>query len=58
MHLTRVENDVLSEISTYMIAHGLGTGALIYMADSAAVTRKSLKAIGLDILFISRRSVR
>jgi len=49
-----VNHDVLSEISKYMAAHGLGTGAFIYIADSAAITKKNLKAIGQDILFISR----
>jgi len=49
-----VNNDVLSEISKYMAAHGLGAGAFIYIADSAAITKKNLKAIGEDILFISR----
>jgi len=50
----RVNNDVLSEISKYMAAHGLGSGAFIYVADSAAVTKKNLKTMGKDILFISR----
>jgi len=50
----RVNNDVLSEISKYMAAHGLGNGAFIYIADSAAVTKKNLKTIGKDVLFISR----
>lgn len=49
-----VNNDVLSEISKYMAAHGLGAGAFIYIADSAAITKKNLKTIGQDILFISR----
>ena len=49
-----VNNDVLSEISKYMAAHGLGAGAFIYIADSAAVTKKNLKTMGKDILFISR----
>ena len=49
-----VNNDVLSDISKYMAAHGLGTGAFIYIADSAAITKKNLKTIGQDILFISR----
>ena len=49
-----VNNDVLSEISKYMAAHGLGTGAFIYIADSAAITKKNLKTMGQDILFISR----
>ena len=49
-----VNNDVLSEISKHMAAHGLGTGAFIYIADSAAITKKNLETIGQDILFISR----
>ena len=49
-----VNHDVLSEISKHMAAHGLGAGAFIYIADSAAITKKNLKAIGQDILFISR----
>lgn len=49
-----VNHDVLSEISKYMAAHGLGAGAFIYIADSAAITKKNLKAMGQDILFISR----
>ena len=32
----RLNNDVLSEISKYMAVHGLGSGAFIYVADSAA----------------------
>jgi transposase len=50
----RLNNEVLSKISKYMAAHGLGSGAFIYIADSAAVTKKNLKTIGKDILFISR----
>ena len=49
-----VNNDVLSEISKHMAAHGLGTGAFIYIADSALITKKNLKVMGQDILFISR----
>ena len=49
-----LNNDVLSEISKYMAVHGLGSGAFIYVADSAAVTKKNLEAMGKDILFISR----
>ena len=49
-----VNNNVLSNISKYMAAHGLGVGAFIYIADSAAITKKNLEAIGDDILFISR----
>jgi transposase len=49
-----VNHDVLSEISKHMATHGLGIGAFIYIADSAAITKKNLEAIGKDILFISR----
>lgn len=49
-----LNNDVLSEISKYMAVHGLGAGAFIYVADSAAVTKKNLKTMGKNILFISR----
>ena len=49
-----VNNDVLSEISKYMAAHGLGSGAFIYIGDSAVITKKNLKTMGQDILFISR----
>ena len=42
------------EISKYMAAHGLGTGAFIYIADSAVITKKNLKTMGQDILLISR----
>ena len=45
---------LLSEISKYMAAHGLGTGAFIYIADSAAITKKNLRTMGQDILFVSR----
>ncbi|EFK07011.1 conserved hypothetical protein [delta proteobacterium NaphS2] len=50
----RLNNDVLSEISKYMAVHGLGSGAFIYVADSAMVTKNNLKTMGKDILFISR----
>lgn len=50
----RVNNDVLSEISKYMAVHGLGSGAFIYIADSAVITKRNLKTIGKDVLFISR----
>ena len=42
----RVNNGVLSEISEYMAVHGLGAGTFIYIADSAAVTKKNLKTMG------------
>jgi len=50
----RVNNDVLSEISKYMAVHGLGSGAFIYIGDSAVITKRNLKTIGKDVLFISR----
>ncbi len=49
-----VNNTVLSSISKYMAAHGLGAGAFIYIADSAVVTKKNLEVMGEEILFISR----
>ncbi len=49
-----VNNAVLSNISKYMAAYGLGAKAFIYIADSAAITKKNLEVIGEDILFISR----
>lgn len=49
-----VNNDVLSEISKHMAAHGLGTWAFIYIADSALITKKNLEVIGEDVLFVSR----
>ena len=46
-------NKVLSHISTLMAKHGLGTGAFVYVADSAMVTEKNLDSAGTS-LFISR----
>ena len=46
-------NKILSHISTLMAKHGLGPGAFVYVADSAAVTEKNLHEIGSN-LFISR----
>ena len=46
-------NVILSRISTIMAKHGLGSGAFVYVADSAMVTKKNLEAVG-DNLFVSR----
>ncbi|KXB05541.1 hypothetical protein AKJ51_04960 [candidate division MSBL1 archaeon SCGC-AAA382A20] len=46
-------NKILSRISSIMAKHGLGTGAFVYVADAAMVTRKNLECVG-DNLFISR----
>ena len=50
-----LNNELLSNVSTHMAKCGLGTGASIYVADSAFVTKKNLaKAKGNDVLFLSR----
>ncbi len=46
-------NVILSRISTIMSKHGLGSGAFIYVADSAMVTKENLEAVGSN-RFISR----
>lgn len=46
-------NKMLSQISTIMARHGLGTGAFMYVADSASVTENNLDLMG-DNLFLSR----
>jgi transposase len=46
-------NRILSRISSIMASHGLGSGAFVYVADSAMVTEKNLEAVGSN-LFISR----
>jgi len=46
-------NRILSRISSIMARHGLGTGAFVYVADSAMVTEDNLEAIGLN-RFITR----
>jgi len=46
-------NKILSNISSIMAKHGLGSGAFVYVADSAMVTEKNLDVIGSN-LFISR----
>jgi transposase len=49
-----VNNELLTTISSRMATFGLAEGAFIYIADSALMTEENLKAIGDDILFISR----
>jgi transposase len=46
-------NKMLTRISTIMAKHGLGTGAFVYVADSAMVTEANLATIGKK-RFISR----
>jgi transposase len=46
-------NVVLSRISSIMAKHGLGSGAFVYVADSAMVTQSNLAAVGPN-LFVSR----
>lgn len=46
-------NKVLSQISTLMAKHGLGSGAFVYVADSAMVTEKNLCGMEAN-LFVSR----
>ena len=46
-------NQILSRIGSIMARHGLGSGAFVYVADSAMVTEKNLETIGSN-LFISR----
>jgi len=49
----KINNKVLTELSSYMARHGLAPGAFVYIADSAFVTPANLEAIG-ENLFISR----
>jgi transposase len=49
-----INNGILTAISSHMVAFGLSEGAFIYIADSALITEDNLKAMGDDILFISR----
>lgn len=49
-----INNEVLSSISSHMAKYGLKEGAFVYIGDSALVTEANLKAIGDEILFISR----
>jgi transposase len=46
-------NTILTRISSIMSKHGLGSGAFVYVADSAMVTEKNLEKVGKN-LFISR----
>ena len=46
-------NKMLTQISSLLAKHRLGPGAFVYVADSAMVTEKNLKAIG-DNRFITR----
>ena len=49
-----INNEILTAISSRMAAFGLAEGAFISIADSALFTEDNLKAIGDDILFMSR----
>ena len=49
-----INNGILTAISSHMAKFGLSEGAFIYIADSALITEDNLKAIGDDILFMSR----
>jgi transposase len=49
-----INQGILTAISSYMAAFGLSEGAFIYIADSALMSEENLKAMGDDILFISR----
>jgi len=46
-------NEILTNISSIMAQNGLGSGAFVYVADSAMVSEKNLDAVGSN-LFISR----
>jgi transposase len=48
-----INNTVLSRISKHMAKHGLESGAFVYVADSAMVTKDNLTMIG-DNLFLTR----
>lgn len=49
----KLNNEVLSRLSSYMATHGLAPGAFVYVADSAMVNKDNLSLIG-DDLFITR----
>jgi len=49
----KINNKVLTELSSYMASHGLAPGAFVYIADSAFVTHANLEAVAGN-LFISR----
>jgi len=46
-------HEMLTRISSLLASHGLGSGAFVYVADSAMVTGPNLKALGSNH-FISR----
>ena len=48
-----INNALLRRISSHMARHGLSSGAFLYVADSAMVTKDNLKTIG-DNLFVTR----
>jgi transposase len=48
-----INNRILNNLSKYLAKHGIEAGAFVYIADSAMVTGKNLKAVG-DNLFITR----
>ena len=47
-------NEMLSRISSIMASNGLGSGAFVYVADSAMVTPDNLTVIGDNTRFVSR----
>ena len=49
-----INNEILTAISSRMATFGLAEGAFMYIAASALFTEANLKAIGDDILFMSR----
>jgi transposase len=49
-----INTDLLSRISQVMAHHGVKEQELIFVADSAMVTEKSLHTVGENVLFISR----
>lgn len=50
-------NEMLSRISSIMAKHKLGSGAFIYVADSALITKENLERTG-ENLFLSRLPAR
>jgi len=46
-------NKMLSGISAIMAKHGLGPGAFVYVADSAMITERNLRSLGVN-KFVSR----
>ena len=47
-------NRLLTRVGGIMAKHGLGPGAFVYVADSAMVTERNLKAIGEKNRFVTR----